>query len=256
MVSLTPKHVRGINHRTMRLVCLASSPKKTPEYMLALAIGAAPLSIEWAARCMQDQTLHPSSNYQLPAMRVPGTGTDKSAPAAARGEIGRILPMERRVLRTARGRDPLLLGVRASSAFTKQWYVTPATLTLICFEPTPKVCHKNEAMNHCSVVRLSRKCGDCLLRREPLLRAAGAHCVPVVTSSATKKPPRVHAYLCDGSNPPSAGSRVPCVSLAWLFASLVSQRRRPFNDEAFAVPPPAAGESAMDSPERGCSQQF
>lgn len=141
MVSLTPKHVRGIDHRTMRLVCLASSPKKTPEYMLALAIGAAPLSVEWPARCMQDETLHPTSDFQLPTMRVPGTGDSASVPATARGEIGRILPMERRVLRTSRGRDPLLLGVRASTGFTKQWCVTAAISNsgLLPF----KECHKH-----------------------------------------------------------------------------------------------------------------
>lgn len=122
MVSLTPKHIREIDHRTVRLVCLASSPNKTTEYMLALAIGAMPLSTEWPARCMQDETLHPPSDFQLPPLRVPGTGscTNAITPASA---IGRILPIERRVLRTAKGRDPLLLGVRASNRFTKLWYV-------------------------------------------------------------------------------------------------------------------------------------
>lgn len=131
MVSLTPKHVRGIDHRAIRLMCLASSPKKTPEYMLALAIGATPLSVEWPARCMQDESLLPNSGFQLPPLRVPGSGTGAGtgAPACARNENGRILPMERRVLRTAKGRDPLLLAVRASSKFAKQWYVKRSTAT-------------------------------------------------------------------------------------------------------------------------------
>lgn len=149
MVSLTPKHVREIDHRTVRLVCLASSPNKTAEYMLALAIGAMPLSTEWPVRCMQDETLHPTADFQLPPLRVPGTGSSTNAMTPA-STIGRILPLERRVLRTANGRDPLLLGVRASNRFTKLWYVdchcsVQLSIATVC------------RMNHFSGVRLSWK---------------------------------------------------------------------------------------------------
>ena len=206
MVSLTPMYARELDPQKSRLICLASVPKNTAQYLLALAIGAVPLSVEWPTRAMQDEKLVPTASYQLKPLRVPGCGEFQHGQY---GQLGQVLPIERRVLRTAKGKAPLLLGVRASEQFTREW--------------------------------------------EPLLRAAGAHCIPTVTSSVSKQP-RVHAYLCDGTNPPSAGSRVPCVSLAWLCASLVTQRRKGFKDHRAFNPPrgvampasPAAAAAAYD----------
>jgi hypothetical protein len=186
MVSLTPKHVRGIDHRASRLVCLASSPKKTAQYLLALAVGAAPLSTEWPTRCMQDETLHLVCKYQLPPLRVPGADDRSGLTApASRSELGRILPIERRVLRTAKGRDPLLLGVRASDEFTKEWYVGNPLVpwaSALC-APFLCVCARARATRVCVVFTsnpLSRRslfeCSLTHVRTSLLAPRAGSRC--------------------------------------------------------------------------------
>jgi hypothetical protein len=189
LVNLTTKYARELDPLKSRLICLASAPENSTQYLLALAIGAVPLSFEWPTRAMQAEKLVPTVSYQLKSLRVPGCAELHGQ----YGQLGQVLPIERRVLRTAKGKDPLLMGVKASEDFTQEW--------------------------------------------EPLLRAAGAQVIPIVASSVSSKQPRVHVYLCDGTTMPSAGSRVPCVSLAWLVASLVSQRRKGFKDHSSFGPP-------------------
>ena len=204
--------------RHAKLVCLCSAPMTSASYLLSLAVGVLPLSPEWAVESMQKQALQPLKKFQCKPLRVPGVdkrACTAAAAAAAKRGVGKILPTERRVLRTNGGKAPLQLAVRGSESFVREW--------------------------------------------EPLLRAAGADCKPTATSAARSKAPKVHAYVCDGTDQPSAGSRVPCVSLSWLFASLAGQRRRGFKDDkSFEVTPRAVDPPSptLSPAEEQCSQQF
>ena len=101
--------------RHAKLVCLCSAPMTSASYLLSLAVGVLPLSPEWAVESMQKQALQPLKKFQCKPLRVPGVdkrACTAAAAAAAKREVGKILPTERRVLRTNGGKAPLQLAVR------------------------------------------------------------------------------------------------------------------------------------------------